>query len=70
MVNGDPRYREVILDNLRRIDRERGFVTNERLICRYGLIDNDSGMLLPFYRLIAVNRLEHDYLHLRYEVRV
>lgn len=31
MVNGDPRYREVILDNLRRIDRERGFVTNEQV---------------------------------------
>lgn len=31
MAKGDPRYREVILDNLRRIDRERGCVSNEQV---------------------------------------
>src|SRR5687768_8692395 len=31
MIKGDPRYREVILDNLRRFDRERGYVSNEQV---------------------------------------
>src|SRR5438270_4072422 len=32
-----------------------GFVTEQRLVCRYTAILDDSGVLLPFSRLIAVN---------------
>jgi dipeptidyl aminopeptidase/acylaminoacyl peptidase len=32
------------------------FVTNERLICQFSVIISDTGMLIPFTRLMAVNR--------------
>jgi hypothetical protein len=32
-----------------------GFATEQRLVCRYTAIINDSGILVPFSRLVAVN---------------